>query len=80
MFLSKCHILILGKKAFAIDPRTNQVLYPDAKDRQDTVNSRCYGRVAGVKEHPFIVPGLYGAVFTLGAHLLSGYRKLLFGN
>ena len=63
-----------------IDPRTNQVLYPDAKDRKDMVISRCFGRIEGVKEHPFIMAGICGSVFTLGPQVLAGYRKVLLEN
>ena len=81
IFCRNAHILILVEKRFAIDPRTNQALYPDTKDRQNMVNRRCFGRVEGVKEHPFIVPGIHGtSAFTLGAKLLAGHRKLLLGN
>ena len=45
------------------------------------VTRRCFGRVKGEREHPFIVPGIYGAgAFTLAAKLLAGHRELLLGN
>lgn len=45
------------------------------------VISRCFGGVEGVKEHPFIVPGIFGiGGFTLAGQLLAGHRKLLLGN
>jgi len=80
-FLVKTNYEAAGEKGFAIDPRTNQAVYPDAKDKQSMVTRRCFGRVKGEREHPFIVPGIYGAgAFTLGAKLLAGHRELLLGN
>lgn len=67
-----------GEKAFAKDPDTGNYIYESKFKKNAEEEDRFFGRVDGVRQHPFLAPAILGINnYTLRKDLLPAYCDVL---
>mmetsp|Transcript_27138 Transcript_27138/g.31032 ORF Transcript_27138/g.31032 Transcript_27138/m.31032 type:complete len:390 (-) Transcript_27138:111-1280(-) len=67
-----------GKTAFARDPKTKEYLFPQSEEAASRKTARLFGKVKGVKPHPFLSQSIFSvSSYNIPDSLLSTHRKRL---